>query len=80
MRVKELKGKEIIKKLGKYISILLFVIMLVLIYILSPRITQIIQDMAKYLYELDSTYITRVVELLLSASMILAVLEFNNKK
>lgn len=80
MKVKELKGKEIIKKLGKYISILLFVIMLVLIYILSPRITQVIQDLAKYLYELDSTYITRVVELLLSTSMILAVLAFKNKK
>lgn len=80
MRVKELKGKEIIKKLGKYISILLFVTMLVLIYMLSPRITQIIQDLAKYLYELDSTYITRVVELLLSTSMILAVLAFKNKK
>ena len=54
--------------------------MLILIYILSPRITQVIQDMAKYLYELDSTYITRIVELVLSVSMVLAVLAFKNKE
>lgn len=68
------------KKILNFIEFILIIVMLVLVYILSPKITSNIQAMAKYLYELDSTYITRVVELLLSTSMILAVLAFKNKK
>ena len=68
------------RKILNFIEFILIIVMLVLVYILSPKITNNIQYMAKYLYELDSTYITRVVELLLSTSMILAVLTFKNKK
>lgn len=68
------------KKILNFIEFILIIVMLVLVYILSPKITSNIQYMAKYLYELDSTYITRVVELLLSTSMILVVLAFKNKK
>ena len=46
--------------------------MIILIYFASPMITNSIQNCAKWLYELDSNYITRVVELILSVSLVLA--------
>ena len=45
------KLKLNIKKISKFIGIILFLAMLILIYIVSPRITAVIQDMAKYIYE-----------------------------
>lgn len=67
------KLKLNIKKISKFIGIILFLAMLILIYIVSPRITAVIQDMAKYIYEVDSNYITRVVELILSISLVLSI-------
>lgn len=67
------KLKLNIKKISKIIGFILFIAMLILIYIVSPRITVVIQNMAKYIYEVDSNYITRVVELLLSVSLVLGV-------
>lgn len=67
------KLKLNIKKISKFIGIILFLAMLILIYIVSPRITAVIQDMAKYIYEVDSNYITRVVELILSVSLVLSI-------
>ena len=57
----------------KLIKVILFISMLILIYMVSPRITNAIQNGAKYLYELEGTYITRVVELILSISFTIAV-------
>ena len=68
------------KKILKFIKFILIVIMLILIYILSPKITSNIQAMAEYLYKLDSVYITRVVELILTASSVLALVVFKNKE
>lgn len=68
------------KKILKFIKFILLIVMLVLIYILSPKITNNIQAMAEYLYKLDSVYITRVVELILTASSVLALAVFKNKE
>lgn len=68
-----IKNKKInFKNIKKYIKYILFIIMLVFIYIISPKITDYIQLMAKYLYDMESSYITRVVELILAVSLILA--------
>lgn len=72
MKIKE-KTKQIKGKILKYIAMILFIVMLVLIYIVSPRITQVIQDLARYLYDMESDYITRVVQLILSVSFAMAV-------
>lgn len=72
MKIKE-KTKQIKGKVLKYIAMILFIVMLVLIYIVSPRITQVIQDLARYLYDMESDYITRVVQLILSVSFAMAV-------
>lgn len=66
------------KKILKYVKIILFIVMLVLIYLVSPRITVSIQNTAKFIYELDSNYITRVVELILAVTLIIAI-NTNNK-
>ena len=60
-----------VKKVSRTISFVLFFGMLILIYMISPRITTVIQDMAKYIYEIDPNYITRVVELILAVSLII---------
>lgn len=82
--MKKLKDEDLRKikrKLNKYIKTILFITMLVLIYILSPRITNAIQAFAKFIYELDSSNITRVVELVLAISFSLAVvINKDNKK
>ena len=72
MKIKE-KTKQIKGKILKYIAMILFIVMLVLIYIVSPRITKIIQNLAKYLYDIESDYITRVVQLILSVSFAMTV-------
>lgn len=77
MRTKKLEKKEVketFNKIGRVITALLFLGMIVLIFIVSPKITNIIQNTAKYLYELDSTYITRVVELILAITLPTAIL------
>ena len=71
-------NKEKVNKFYRGVKILLFIMMIILIYLVSPKITQVIQDLAKYLYELDSTYITRVVELILSITFVVAA--FTSKK
>ena len=68
------------KKILNMIKFILLVVMLVLIYILSPKITNSIQAMAEYLYKLDSVYITRVVELVLAVSLVLPSVIINNKE
>lgn len=73
-KVEKKEVKELGVKIGKGISIILFISMIILIFIVSPKITNVIQNMAKYLYELESTYITRVVELILGVSLPTAVL------
>lgn len=68
------------KKILKYVKIILFIVMLVLIYLVSPRITVSIQNTAKFIYELDSNYITRVVELILAVTLIIAINTTNKTK
>lgn len=66
------------KKALKYIKIILFITMLVLIYLVSPKITISIQNTAKFIYELEETYITRIVELVLTVSILVSL--YNAKK
>lgn len=85
MRVKEQKekgnAKEIMKKILKWLKVGLFLTMLILIFMVSPRITQVIQDTANYIYNLESDIITRVVQLILTVSLVFIVtVQFKNKK
>lgn len=66
------KFKLNMKKISRTFAIILFFGMLILIYMVSPRITTVIQNMAKFIYEIDPNYITRVVELILAVSLIAA--------
>ena len=68
------KIKKINKdKILRGIWIVLFTIMIVLIFNVSPRITEAIQNAAKYIAEVESNFITRIVELILSVSLVGAV-------
>ena len=53
------------KKVSKIIKLILFISMLVLIYLVSPRLTNLIQNCARWIFELDNNYITRFIEILL---------------
>lgn len=66
------KFKLNMKKISRTFAIILFFGMLILIYMVSPRITTVIQNMAKFIYEIDPNYITRVIELILAVSLIAA--------
>lgn len=68
------------KKALKYIKIILFITMLVLIYLVSPKITASIQNTAKFIYELDEIYITRIVELILAVILVIVVMTKKGKK
>ena len=87
IKINEVKNKLKIKKPNiegkKILSLIKFILiiaMLVFIYILSPKITSNIQAMAEYLYKLEPTYITRVVELVLAVSLVLPSVISNNKE
>lgn len=73
-------NKEKVNKVLGVIKLILFVVMLLLIYIVSPKITGVIQNMAKYLYEIESVEITRVVELILSITFIIAIFTTKSDK
>lgn len=79
-KVEKKEIKQIVNKIGRIMSIALFILMIVLIFVVSPKITNVIQNMAKYLYEIDSIYITRIVELILGVSLPLAILSTVNRK
>lgn len=66
---KETKGKG--NKVGLFISMIVILLIIIGIFIISPRITNVIQNIALYLYELDANYITRVIELTLSISLVI---------
>ena len=68
------------EKIIRGIKIVLFISMLILIYLVSPKITEVIKNGAKYLYELEGSYITRVVELMLSISFVVAAFTTKKKK
>lgn len=67
-------------KILKYIKIILFITMIVLIYLVSPKITISIQNTAKFIYELEETYITRIVELLLTVTIFTTLYVYVTKK
>lgn len=73
-------NKEKVNKVLGVIKLILFVVMLLLIYIVSPKITGVIQNMAKYLYEIDAIEITRVVELILSITFIITIFTTKSDK
>lgn len=66
--------KNFLIKNKKIIGIILLIILLILIYIVSPKITNIIKNIAQFLYEIDENYITRAVELILSATFLLMII------
>lgn len=65
--------KKNFKKIGKIIGLVIFIGMLVVIFEVSPRIAQTILDT-------DKMVITRIVEILLSTSLVLLVTVPMNKK
>lgn len=70
-KIKNLKLKLNGKKIMGVIKYILIIAMIIFIYIISPKITGVIQNIARYLYEIDDTYITRIVELVLAVSLVL---------
>lgn len=82
MRIKERRGilniiikffTSLLKTIWKLFPTILFVMIIVMIYFVSPRVTIAIQNGAKFIYELDGIYITRIVELILAVTLIGAV-------
>ena len=63
MKIKKLNNAN---KIIAGVKMALIILMVILIYIVSPKITVNVQNCAKWLYELDGTYITRVIELILA--------------
>jgi len=61
------------EKIIKGVLVTIFLVTLVLIHLVSPKITEAIQNLAKYISEIDSNYITRIIELILGASVALSV-------
>lgn len=66
-------NKEKLNKFIRGFKFVLVIVMIILIYMVSPKITVTIQNMAKFIYELEGVYITRVVELILAVSCIVAI-------
>ena len=66
-------NKEKIKKFLNGVKIVLIILMLVLIYLVSPKITSLIKDMAKFIVEIDGVYITRIIELVLSVTSVTSI-------
>lgn len=65
-------NKKTILKIIKY---LLFLTALILIYLVSPKIANYIQYVADCICKIDTTYITRAIELILTSSFLLAIKE-----
>lgn len=72
--------KKKIKKIKKYITILLFMCLLVNTYIVSPYITTGIQNASKFIYETESNNITRIVEIFLLTVIFIILLVAEYKK
>lgn len=66
-------NKEKLNKFIKGFKFVLVIVMIILIYMVSPKITVTIQNMAKFIYELEGVYITRVVELILAVACIVTI-------
>lgn len=73
------KEKKISKKLYEYIKIILIITMLVLIFIIAPRLTEVTKNIIKFLYELEEEYITRFWTILLALSSTITAFFGNNK-
>lgn len=73
------KEKKISKKLYEYIKIILIITMLVLIFIIAPRLTEVTKNIVKFLYELEEEYITRFWTILLALTSTITVFFGNNK-
>lgn len=72
------KGKLNVEKILKGIKLILFGAAMILIYVVSPRITYNVQNAAKWLYELDCNYVTRAIELILF--VIVVIINFIKKQ
>ena len=57
----EIKANVTVPRVTKFIKLALFIGMLILIFVVSPRITTAIQNGAKYISEVDCNFITRIV-------------------
>lgn len=73
------KEKKISKKIYEYIKIILIITMLVLIFIIAPRLTEVTKNIIKFLYELEEEYITRFWTILLALTSTITVFLGNNK-
>lgn len=60
--MKKIEKEKIVKgnqKVYKIIKALLIITMLVLIFLIAPKLTELTKNIAKSIYELNSEYITR---------------------
>ena len=74
------KQNKIGKRIYEYIKLGLILTMLVLIFLVAPKLTEVTKNIVKFLYELDEEYITRFWTVILALSSTITVFFGNNKK
>lgn len=79
-RNEEKKMNNVGEKIKKITKLGLSVSMVILIYILAPKMTLITNDIIKYLYELNPEYITRFWAIVLALLTTFIVVIHKNKK
>lgn len=73
------KQNKIGKRIYEYIKLGLILTMLVLIFLIAPKLTEVTKNVVKFLYELDEEYITRFWTILLALTSTITVFFAKNK-
>lgn len=74
------QSKIIGRRICEFLRLALLIGMLVLIFLVAPRLTEITKDIVKFLYELEEEYITRFWTILLALVSTITVFFGNNKR
>lgn len=73
------KQNKIGKRIYEYIKLGLILTMLVLIFLVAPKLTEVTKNIVKFLYELDEEYVTRFWTILLALTSTITVFFAKNK-
>ena len=73
------KQNKISKMIYEYIKLGLILTMLILIFLVAPKLTEVTKNIVKFLYELDEEYITRFWTVLLALTSTITVFFAKNK-
>ena len=74
------KQNKISKRIYEYIKLGLILTMLILIFLVAPKLTEVTKNIVKFLYELEEEYITRFWTILLALTSTITVFFGNNKR